>query len=66
MANSEEMQEAIIQVAIQTATAVVIAMKRQTGKPKPHTRRSIPEEHHRPRPARPMMSQPAFSWKAPD
>ena len=31
-----------------------------------HTRRSIQEEHHRPRKARPVMSHPASNWKVPD
>ena len=33
---------------------------------KPHTRRNIPEEHHRPRQVRPRLSQPEFNWKALD
>ena len=31
-----------------------------------HTRRSSLEELHRPKPAGPMLNQPAFDWKAPD
>ena len=31
---------------------------------KPHTRRSSPEQPHRPRQAGPILSQQAFDWKA--
>ena len=66
MANSEEMQVAIMQVAIQAATAVVRVMREAEPTVKPHTRKSNSEEYHRPRQAGPMMSQPAFNWKLPD
>ena len=66
MVNSEELQAAITQVAIQEATMAVRAMKEAKLPTKPHTRRSNPEEHHRSRQAGPMMSQPAFNWKVPD
>ena len=33
---------------------------------KPHTRRSSPVEPYKPRQAGPMLSQPAFDWKAPE
>ena len=55
-----------MQVAIQVVTVVVRAMMEEDLSTKPHTRRSIPAEQHRPRQARPMLSQPVFNWKAPD
>ena len=61
MANSEEMQAAIMQVAIKAATAMVRVMRKADPPAKPHSIRNTPEEC-----CRPMMSQPAFNWKMPD
>ena len=61
MANSEKMQAAITPVTTQAATMVVRAMWQADPPAKPHTRRGIPEEHHRSRQARPVISQPAFN-----
>ena len=66
MAHSEEMQVMIMQAAFQAATAAVGAMRETDLSAKQHSRRSIPEEKHRPRKARPMLNQPAFNLKAPD
>ena len=66
MANSEEMQAAITQVAIQVATVAVRAMREEDPPAEPHTGRTIFKEQCRPRQAGPMMSQQAFNWKVPD
>ena len=66
MANSEEIQAVIMQVAIQAATVAVRAVREANQPTKSHTRKSIQEEQQKPRQARPMMSQPACNWKAPD
>ena len=50
-------------VVIMQAGIVVVRAMRQAGlAATSHTRRSIPEENHRPRQAGPMLSQPAFDW----
>ena len=56
ISNSEDIQAAITQVATQAATTVVRAMREADPPAKPHTRKSITEEHHQPIQARPMMS----------
>ena len=66
MENSKDMQAAITQAAIQAATVMLRAKREAELSAEPHTRRSIPEEHHRLRQARPVMSQSAFNKKAPD
>ena len=62
MSNAEQMQAAIMQVAIQAVTVPVRVMRKANPPAKPHTRRNTQEEHHKPRQARPMMNQPAFNW----
>ena len=57
------MQAAIMQVVIQAVMAVAKAMKEAEPPTKPHTRRSSPEEPHKPRQAGPMLSQPAFHFE---
>ena len=51
---------------MQAAITAVRAMGEADLPAEAHTRRSIPEEYHRPRQGGPMMSQPTFNWKAPD
>ena len=59
MAKYGNRQTAIMQVAV----TVAVRGKREADPPaKSHTRRSIPEEYHRPRQT--GLSQPAFDWKA--
>ena len=43
MANFEQMQAAMVQVATQAATVVVRAMREADPSAKPNTRKSIPE-----------------------
>ena len=39
----------------------------EEGQPaEPHSKRSSPEEPHRPRQAAPLQPKPEFNWKAPD
>ena len=64
MASSEDMQEAIIQVAVQAATAAVKVMREADPPAKAYTRKSIPEESHWLRQAGPMLSQLVFDWEA--
>ena len=64
--DSEDMMSVIMQVAIQAAMTVVRVMMEADPTAEPHTRRSSPGKHHRPRQAGTMMSQSAFNWKAPD
>ena len=66
MTDSEVMQAAIMQVAVQAATVAVRVMREADQPAELHIRRSISEKHCRPRQARPIMSQPVFSWKALD
>ena len=61
MANSKEMQGAIIQAAMIAGRP----MKKAKPPAELHARKSIPEENHRLKQARPMMSQPAFNLKLP-
>ena len=49
MANSEEMQTAVIQEEIQAATIMVRAMRVVDPQAEPYNRGSIQEEHCRPR-----------------
>ena len=65
MVNSEEIKTVIKQAAIKAAKLAVRAMREADPPVEPHTRRSIPEEKHRPK-TRPMLSKPVFNWKAPD
>ena len=51
-------------VAIQAATAIVQAMREADLPAESHTRRSSPEESHRPKQAGLMLSQPAFELMA--
>ena len=66
MTKSEDMQAAIIEVTIQAATIVVRAVREVDQLAESHTRRSSQKEHHRPKQAGPMLSQPMPDWKAPD
>ena len=50
-----------MQVALQAATAAVGARREEDPPAKSHSRRSIPDKQYRP-----MLSQPAFNWEAPD
>ena len=52
--HSEEMQAAIMQVAIKAATMTIRAIWESEPPAKPHTRRGIPEEHCRLRQAGPI------------
>ena len=65
MANSQDMHKVIMQAAILAAILVVRALKEADLTAEPHTRRSSPEELHRPRQAGPILSQGAFDWKVP-
>ena len=62
MANSDKVQVAITQMAIQAATVTVRAMRAAGTTNKWHTRSHNPEEPNRPRQAEPMLSQPAYDW----
>ena len=66
MANSVEMQTAIMQVAIQAVTNALRAMREEDLPAEPHTKTIIPQDHHRPRQDGPMLSEPVFNWKVPD
>ena len=55
-----------MQVAIQAATAVVKVIRETHLTTDPHIRRNSPEEPHRPKQVRPILSQLAFNWKIPD
>ena len=66
MVNSKEMQAAIIQAAFQAAILVVGTMIEADPPSKPHARKILPEEQHRPRQVEPMLRHPAFNCKAPD
>ena len=63
MASSGDIQTIIMQAAIQAAAAVVRTIWKADPPTKPYTRKSRPEEPHRPRQAGPMLSQ---CWKLPD
>ena len=66
MAKSEDMQEAIMQIARQSNMVAVGTVMEVDLTTELHTRRNIPKESHRPKEAGPMQSQPAFEWKVPD
>ena len=66
MAKFQEMKAVIMQMAIQAAAVAVRPMREANPPVELHTRRSILEEHHRPRQMGSMLSQPEFDWKAPD
>ena len=53
-------------MVILEATTVVRAIREADLLPEPNTRRSIPEEHCRPRKDVPIVNQPAFNWKVPE
>ena len=60
------MQAVIVQAAIEAVMAAIRAMVEADPPTEPHTRRSSPEEPHRPRWAGTVLRQPAFNWKGPD
>ena len=64
MPGNEDIQASIIKAAIQAAAVVVRGISEADLPAKAQTRRSIPEEQHRPRQAGPKLGQPAFDWKA--
>ena len=66
MANSEDMQAVIMQLAIWAAVVVLRAIREADLLTQPHTRRSSPEEPQRPRQAEPILIQPAFDGKVSD
>ena len=66
MAESEAIQTAITQVAIQLVTAAVMALREAETGPASGSSTANAEEVHRPRYGGPTLPQWSFNWKTPN